>query len=87
MDVQDISKIIKENSFEIQNGRFIYCKVAEHPSSENHFMISQDADEITVVTKEENINKIKVIEKNKDFYTLIFLNVSIPFYSVGYSIM
>jgi hypothetical protein len=84
MDNQEIFKIIKESSFEIQTGRFIYCKTAEQSSPENHFMISQDANEITVVTKEENINKIKLIEKNKDFYTLISLNVSIPFYSVGF---
>lgn len=84
MNDKEISKIIKESSFEIQSGRFIYCKVAEQPSPENHFMISKDADEITVVTKEENINEIKVIERNKDFYTLISLNVSIPFYSVGF---
>lgn len=81
---QDITKIIKESTFEIQAGRYIYAKVVNFPAPENHFMVSKDVDEITVVTKEENLNKLNLIEKNKDFYTLISLNVSIPFYSVGF---
>jgi hypothetical protein len=81
---QDISKIIRDSTFEIKTGRYIYAKVVELPSPENHFMISQDADEITVITKEENIGSINLIEKNRDFYTLISLNVSVPFYSVGF---
>jgi hypothetical protein len=81
---QDINTIIRESTFEIQSGRYVYAKVANIPSTGNHFMVSKDADEITVVTKEENLNTVDLVEKNKDFYTLISLNVSVPFYSVGF---
>jgi hypothetical protein len=47
-------------------------------------MVSKDSDEITVVTKEENLSKLDLIEKNKEFYLLIELRVSIPFYCVGF---
>jgi hypothetical protein len=47
-------------------------------------MVSKDQNEITVVTKEENLSKLDVIEKNKDYYQLIELKVFIPFYSVGF---
>jgi len=80
----EIQKIIKESSFKIEEGRFVYAKVLEVPKMEKHFMVSKDVDEITVITKEENMAELALIERNKDFYCLIALNVSIPFYSVGF---
>ncbi|MFA4954552.1 MAG: ACT domain-containing protein [Patescibacteria group bacterium] len=80
----EIGKIIKESTFKIEEGKFVYAKVSKAPNIENHFMVSKDADEITVVTKEENLSELTLVERNKDFYRLIALNVSIPFYSVGF---
>jgi hypothetical protein len=80
----EIKKIIKKSTFKIEEGRFVYAKVLKAPSIKNHFMVSKDADEITVVTKEENLPELNLEERNKDFYRLIGLNVSIPFYSVGF---
>lgn len=80
----EIENIIKKSTLEVQKGRFVYAKVSEVPKMGNHFMITKDADEITVVTKEENLTELAFIEKNKDFYRLIALNVSVPFYSVGF---
>jgi len=80
----EIKKIIKESTFKIEKGKFIYAKVSKIPNSENHFMVSKDKDEITVITKEENIPELSLIERNKDLYRLIALNVSIPFYCVGF---
>lgn len=80
----EISKIIKQSTFSIQEGRYVYTKVSKVPRMNNHFMVTQDADEITVVTKAENIAELSILEKNKDYYRLIALNVSIPFYSVGF---
>jgi len=53
-------------------------------ATEKHFIVSRDEDEITVVTREENIDSLRILEKNKDNYTLVALNVSVPFYSVGF---
>ena len=81
---QKLNEIIKKSAFEIKPGRYIYAKVANFPDPKKHFMIAKDAEEITVVTKEGNLRELNLMEKNKDFYTLIALNVSVPFYSVGF---
>ena len=82
--LSEIDKIIKSSTFKIEKGRFVYAKVSKAPSLENHFMVSKDMDEITVVTEEENLPELNLIERNKDVYRLIALNISIPFYSVGF---
>lgn len=80
----DLKKIIENSSFVLHQGRFVYTKVKTAPPIDNHFLVSKDDDEITVVTKEENLVSLELIEKNKDYYSLIELKVSIPFYSVGF---
>jgi len=82
--VEDIKSIIKESSFTAEEGRFVYAKVFSVPDLNGHFMVSRDGDEITVVTKEENLSGLDLIERNPDYYRLIALNVSKPFYSVGF---
>jgi hypothetical protein len=47
-------------------------------------MVSCDADEITVVTREDKIGDLDLIERNKESYALIALKVAVPFYSVGF---
>lgn len=79
-----LKKIIEGSSFILHEGRFVYTKVKTAPQISNHFLVSKDIDEITVVTKEENFSELDLIEKNKDFYSLIELKVSIPFYAVGF---
>jgi len=81
---QKLQEIIRNSSFVVEEGRFVYAKVKSVSYIDNHFMIAKDSDEITVITKEENLNKLDLIEKNKDFYRLIALNVLVPFYSVGF---
>ena len=80
----DLKKIIESSSFVVHEGKFVYTKVKTAPEINKHFLVSKDADEITVVTKEENLTEIDVIERNKDNYSLIELKVSVPFYSVGF---
>lgn len=80
----ELVKIIKDSTYNIEDGVFVYCKVSSVDNMDQHLMISQDKDEITIVTKQENLNNLNLIEKNKDFYKLIALNVSVPFYSVGF---
>jgi hypothetical protein len=81
---KELQEIINQSTFEIIDGTFIYAKVRSFPEGANHFLISKDDDEITVVTKFENVSDLDLIERNKDGYTLISLNVSVPFYSVGF---
>lgn len=81
---KDIQDIIKQSTFTTLDGKFIYVKVNSISDINKHFMVSRDNDEITVVTRVENLKDLDLIERNKDDYTLIALNVSVPFYSVGF---
>ncbi len=81
---EGIQEIIKQSSFSVVEGAFVYAKVNSCVHQEQHFMVSRDKDEITVVTRIENLPSLDLIERNKDDYALIALNVSVPFYSVGF---
>jgi hypothetical protein len=76
-------QVISRSSFYVEPGEYIYAQVASLPSGK-HFLWSQDATEITVVTKSEQLTELDLIERNKDDYKLICLNVDVPFYSVGF---
>ena len=80
----ELKKIIEQSSFKIETGTYIYTKIASLPSSNSHFLVTQDKDEITLVTTEDKLGSLDLIERNKDNYKLIALHVSVPFYSVGF---
>lgn len=82
--MNDINKIIQNSTYKIAEGIFIYAKVKEMPQNGGHFMVSKDTDEITVVTEEKNLGGLEIVERNKENYKLIALNVSTPFYAVGF---
>lgn len=78
-------EIIKKSTFVIHQGSYIYAKVGAAPRNpEQHFMVTTDSTETTIITKEENLRNLDVIEKNKDTYALVGLNPAITFYSVGF---
>ncbi|MFC1662986.1 ACT domain-containing protein [Patescibacteria group bacterium] len=79
----ELQKIISQSSFTVSEGAYVYAKVRTLPQNGEHFLVTQDNDEITVVTLAEKLKELDLIERNKDDYTLIALNVSMPFYSVG----
>ena len=81
---KELKNIITESSFTVNKGRFVYAKVKTQPLSADHFFVAHDADEITVVTQKEKLDELDLVERNADDYALIALNVSIPFYSVGF---
>ena len=80
----ELQQMITRSTFQVIGNDFVYTKVKELPGDGAHFMVTKDEDEITVVTKQGNIEKLAVLERNKDTYALISLNVSVPFYSVGF---
>lgn len=79
----ELRQIIQQSSFEVEDGVYVYTKVSSKPTT-NHFLVTQDKDEITVVTTEDKLGELDLIERNNDDYKLISLNVSVPFYSVGF---
>lgn len=81
---QTIEEILKKSTFIVHQGAYVYSKAKKIPEKGRHFMICEDGSEITVVTKEENLRFVDLIERNKETYSLIALNPSKPFYSVGF---
>jgi hypothetical protein len=81
---KNIKGIMKASTYTVCKGKYVYAKVSKIPSKGNHFMISKDNEEITVVTEYKNLKYLNLVERNKEDYSLISLNVSIPFYSVGF---
>lgn len=68
-----------KSSYTILPKKYIYTKVTSIPTSGNHFMITQDGEEITVVTAEENADKLDLLEKNSFLWRLVSLNLAVPF--------
>lgn len=76
----ELKKVIEESTFSLEEGTYVYAKVNSINTIEDHFLVSKDKNEITVVTEAENLSRLDLIERNKDDYSLIALNVSVPFY-------
>ncbi len=83
--MSDIKDILAETTFRRVPGVFIYAKLEKAPPDvEQHFLVSKDEDEVTVVTKLENYEGLGAKERNKDDYSLFELRVAVPFYAVGF---
>lgn len=74
-----ILEMFKKSSFAVSKELYVYAKVKSVDSMTPHFMVSQDKDEITVVTEEKNIPALDVIEKNGNLWRLVSLNLDTPF--------
>lgn len=82
MENQILENIIKSSKVVVRHGRYAYLK-AQEDAINNHFFISKDDDEITVVTEEKNVSKIKYDESVK-WFKLIEIKVSTPFLCEGF---
>ena len=47
-------------------------------------MVTRDEREITVVTKEENLEDLEIVEVNADRWLLLAIDCANPFYCVGF---
>jgi len=73
--------MFSKSTFNISGKKYIYAKVKSVPPLSNHFFISQDDDEITIVTDEKNLDSLDLIEKNNNLWRLVSLNLATPFMS------
>jgi len=76
---KQILEMFRKSTFSISDKKYIYTKVKTVPSLSNHFLVSQDKDEITVVTEENNLSSLDLIEKNNNLWRLVSLNLATPF--------
>jgi hypothetical protein len=80
----ELKQVISSSFFTVHDGTYVYAKVSGQPSLDNCFMLSKDANEITAVFEASKSDKFKIIEKNKDLRKLIEIQVSTPFYALGF---
>lgn len=80
----ELQEVIKDSTFVVHPGMYIYAKVSGAPRLEDAFMLSRDSDETTAVFEASKSDRFIVIEQNKDLRKLIEIKVSAPFYAVGF---
>lgn len=78
-----LKEVLESTTFRILPGTYVYTKVKSVPTGK-HFFLSQDSDEISVVTSSDKVKELDLIERNIDDYVLIEMRVSLPFYAVGF---
>ena len=78
---EKLRRIIEESSFKQIPGRYYYVKARTRPNG-SHFAVVEDGNEVTVIT--DRVNEIDVAGQNQTPYTLFALNISVPFYAVGF---
>lgn len=82
MENPTLDEVIKSSPVIVHRGRYAYLK-GQEKELKNHFLISQDQDEITIVTEESNILKTKH-EKEVKWFKLFEFKVSLPFLAPGF---
>ena len=65
-------------------GRYAYLKLKELVPIDGHFMMTQDEDEVTVVTEEAKVAGLDYEEREGDWWKLLEFRLSLPFVGVGF---
>ncbi len=79
-----LQEVINYSWFTIDEGTYAYTKVTEIKNVKKHLIITQDGDEITVVTDIKNLKNLGDYERNAEDLKLINIRCSNPFYCVGF---
>lgn len=82
MNNNNLQKVIESSKVIVHKGKYAYLK-AENANLADHFLITKDKDEITIITEEKNLAKIKYSNEVK-WFTLIEIQVSMPFVAKGF---
>src|SRR6187399_311380 len=65
-------------------GRYVYVRAGEVRHPELHLMVTRDELETTVVTTEELLVHVEVLERNRETWVLLVFDPPVPFYCVGF---
>ena len=79
----DVKEAIPKSIATVMKDTYVYVKTDILEKTDIHFMVSKDKDEITVVTKKENLKTLNVLEVVGD-YKLIEFKPAVPFQTVGF---
>lgn len=82
-DNASLNEVIRTSTVVVRRGRYAYLKARAETELGNHFLISRDEDEITVVTEEAHVSESSFEEEVK-WFKLIEIRVSQPFLAKGF---
>jgi hypothetical protein len=82
MPDSQLQQVIQSSTVVVHPGRYAYLKCDTTPSG-NHFLVTQDADEVTVVTQEQYVVDVPHTETTK-WFKLLEIKVSMPFVATGF---
>ena len=78
----NLQQVIESSDITVHPGRYAYLKCQTVPPG-HHFMITQDPDEVTVLSKEIDIPDTPHIEATQ-WWKLLEIQVSMPFIATGF---
>ncbi len=78
----NLSEIIKSSQVVVHKGRYA-CLKGKETQLKNHFLVSKDSDEITIVTEEKNVADTNY-EKDVKWFKLFEIKVANPFVATGF---
>lgn len=81
---EQLSKVIADSWFVVESGTYVYTSVQQVQHAQEHLLISRDEDEITVVTKLENLPLLGEYQRNPEDWKLLNIKCGHPFYCVGF---
>ncbi len=78
----ELDEVIRTSGVIVHPGRYAYLKATRKPAG-SHFLIAEDADEVTVVTDEPCVETVPYHEAVK-WFRLLEVRVSAPFEAKGF---
>ncbi|MDP2860823.1 MAG: ACT domain-containing protein [bacterium] len=78
MGKPSIEEVVKTSEVVIHSGRYAYLKTTDKKLG-NHFLVSQDEDEITIITEEKHLKEVSRYSDLVGYFKLIEIKVSVPF--------
>ncbi|HEU4889258.1 MAG TPA: ACT domain-containing protein [Thermoanaerobaculia bacterium] len=80
---ESTQQVIADSTFRfVGTYRFVSARSVANP--EKHLMITRDEYELTVVTKEEHLGDVDVLDINAERWLLLAIDCANPFYCVGF---
>ena len=81
--MENLDSVIRMSPVRVCPGTYCVAKVAGQTEDGNHFMITRDEEEVTVITHEANIPRLEVSEV-KGGFSLVEIKIATPFEGVGF---
>ena len=77
-----LGDLIRESRVRAMPGRYAVVRCAQLPARSGYFMVTRDADEVTIIAEEAELRQLPALGQEKG-YRLVEIRVAAPFQGVG----